>query len=94
MEKKTINSGFGIMVIEAGNVIVGEYSFADGDKMIRVDGGSVVRRWGTTRGLGELAEHGPLPDTKLDPLNSVAHVSSGSLLFIVDSNKSKWCCHE
>ena len=94
MEKKTINSGFGILVIDRGNVIVGEYSFADGDKTARVEGGSVIRRWGTTRGLGELAKFGPRENTKLDPLNCTAHVNIGSVFFIIDSDPSMWCGHE
>ena len=29
---------------------------------------SVIRRWGTTRGLGEIAAAGPTPNTKMDPI--------------------------
>jgi hypothetical protein len=31
-----------------------------------IEDASAVRRWGTTKGLGELAANGPLENTKLD----------------------------
>lgn len=58
-----------IVVLQRGWVVVGEYSEA-GEK-VHVKNGSVVRRWGTTKGLGELAAKGPLNDTVLDPIPDV-----------------------
>ena len=90
MKRETINTGFGILVLDRGNVIVGEYSFADGDKIIKVSGGSVIRRWGTTAGLGQLAKDGPTENTVLDPLNGDAFVSAGALIYIVDCSMDRW----
>jgi hypothetical protein len=55
-----------ICVLQRGWVVVGDFS-QDGAQCF-VRNGYVVRRWGTSEGLGELAARGPLKDTKLDPL--------------------------
>jgi len=90
VNKTTINTGFGILVLDRGNVIAGDYEFTDEGQIITVKNGSVVRRWGTTRGLGQIAENGPTDDTKLDPLNRDAFVAKSALVYIVDADRSKW----
>jgi hypothetical protein len=78
-----------IVVHQRGWVLVGEYS-QDGDKC-RLDNAAVIRRWGTTKGLPELAD-GPTRDTVLDrvpggqPVNF--HVLTG--LFTIGCNPEKW----
>lgn len=57
-----------ILVLQRGWVVVGSYS-EQGDECVLTDA-SVIRRWGTTRGLGELRD-GPLKDTVLDPCGTV-----------------------
>ena len=57
-----------ILVLQRGWIVVGGYSEI-GDECILRDA-SVIRRWGTTRGLGELV-NGPLKDTVLDPVGIV-----------------------
>ena len=58
-------SGRIIYALERGWVVVGIPTQSDGQ--ITLTDASVVRRWGTSKGLGELAERGALPETKLDP---------------------------
>ena len=50
-------------------MVVGRF-FRDG-LTCYLDGASVVRSWGTTRGIGELCMHGPTPQTVLDPVPRV-----------------------
>jgi len=57
-----------ILVLQRGWVVVGNYS-EHGDECVLTDA-SVIRRWGTTKGLGELRD-GPLEDTVLDPCGTV-----------------------
>lgn len=59
-----------IVVLQRGWVIVGEYSKEGLD--CRVSRASVIRRWGTSKGLGEL-KNGPLTETILDPLGDCEH---------------------
>ena len=55
-----------IVVLQRGWVVVGDLS-KDGTEFTLTNG-SVVRRWGTSKGLGELAIEGPLEETILDPI--------------------------
>ena len=47
---------------------------------------AVVRAWGTTKGLGEIALNGPTSSTKLDPCGTVRFPAS-SVLFSIDCIK-------
>ncbi len=53
-----------IVVCDRGWVLVGDV-FEEGDYLFLTNA-SVIRRWGTKEGLGELAKNGPLPKTELD----------------------------
>jgi len=58
-----------IVVAQRGWVFAGRYT-SDGDEVVLSDA-VVIRRWGTSRGLGELAQAGPTPRTVLDPAGTV-----------------------
>lgn len=64
---KTASTDVRIVILQRGWVMVGRYSRKGSQCFL--DAASVIRVWGTTRGLGELATSGPLPGTKLDPCN-------------------------
>lgn len=57
-----------IVVLQRGWVVVGYYHRSGG--RVLVGKASVIRRWGTTKGLGELC-NGPLANTTLDPCGDV-----------------------
>ena len=58
------NHGIRIVVLQRGWVCVGRY-FRKGTEC-RLENASVIRRWGTSNGLPELAAKGPLAETKLE----------------------------
>ena len=62
------NFGQNIVVLDRGFVYVGQVQ-DEGDYLIISDAQN-IRQWGTTKGLGELA-NGPLSLTKLDKVGSV-----------------------
>jgi hypothetical protein len=75
-----------IVVLERGFVYIG---------MVTVDGGWVyvnqarnIRKWGTTKGLGELV-NGPLKDTILDRVGTLK-APLRSLVSLIDVEESKW----
>lgn len=74
-----------IVVLQRGWVVVGRYHVRD-DGQVEVTDASVVRRWGTTKGLGELRS-GPTSNTVLDPCGRVeAHPLSVVLTLEVDAD--------
>ncbi len=74
-----------IVVLQRGWVVVGDVS-RDGDQ-VTVENAQVIRRWGTTKGLGELIS-GPTSSTVLDPAGTVtAHELAVVLTIDVDAEK-------
>lgn len=75
-----------IVVLQRGWVVVGDVS-TDGDHIV-VESASVIRYWGTTKGLGQLVD-GPLSETKLDPAGTIrAHQLA--VVFTLDVDADKW----
>lgn len=58
-----------ILVLQRGWVVVGDLS--ESPDKVTLSNASVVRRWGTTQGLGQLALEGPQKQTILDPCGIV-----------------------
>ena len=76
-----------IVILNRGWVVVGNY-YEKGDECTLTDA-SVIRVWGTTKGLGELAENGPLTNTKLDPCPNI-HFNKMTMVARMDVNNEKW----
>ena len=76
-----------IGVLQRGHVVVGNMAIVDSE--VQFHNAAVVRRWGTTNGLGELAENGPLPNTKLDKCPRVRchHLA---VVMLMDCNGQAW----
>lgn len=76
-----------IIIVQQGWVIVGE---ADPTSThIEVQNASVVRRWGTTKGLGELAMKGPRPETILDYAGRV-EIPNHAVVLRIDCDEKGW----
>lgn len=75
-----------IVILQRGWVFVGVYT-EKGDQCF-LDSASNVRVWGTSKGLGELA-HGPLKDTKLDPVPQV-QFNKLTVVATIKVNASDW----
>lgn len=69
-----------ILVLQRGWVAVGNYSLA-GDE-VTLNNAKIVRRWGTTKGLGEIASKGPTKQTVLDVVGHVQVHRLGVVLAI------------
>jgi len=63
------NANKKIVVIEAGHVVIGNVNELE-DRII-IEEASVIRVWGTTAGLGEIALRGATKDTVFDPCGMV-----------------------
>ena len=76
-----------IIVLQRGWVVVGRY-VKDGQEHVLTDA-SIVRRWGTTKGLGEIATGGPTGSTVLDRAGSVRAHELATVL-VLDAVEEKW----
>ncbi len=75
-----------IVILQRGWVMIGRWS-RNGD-MCSLDGASVIRTWGTTKGIGELRS-GPTPATKLDPCGHVEfHILT--TVAVIDCESAAW----
>jgi hypothetical protein len=75
-----------IAVLDRGFVYVGHVTM-EGDFIVLSDARN-IRKWGTSKGLGELRE-GPLTNTVLDFYGTV-RVPLRALISFIDVEQSKW----
>lgn len=75
-----------IVILQRGWILVGDIS-RDANE-ITVSLACVIRRWGTTKGLGELYD-GPTPKTVLDP-SSTWYVHPLMVIGQVAIDEEKW----
>lgn len=76
-----------IAILQRGWVMVGEYSEV-GD-MIYLSNASVIRTWGTSEGLGQLALAGKQEGTVLDRIGRVG-LYKPSLIALIDCDSTIW----
>lgn len=83
---KTLNLGTQIVVLDNGFVHVGRCSVQDG--FLRIENCKNIRRWGTTKGLGQLMS-GPTSDTVSDDIG-VALVPISRIVFFIEVTNGGW----
>ncbi len=76
-----------IVIAQRGWVFVGQYE-ERGDKVL-LHRAKNVRRWGTTKGLGELAAKGPLDATVLDEAGEV-EIHSLAVVATLRCDPERW----
>lgn len=89
-ENETITGeahGLALVVADRGFVWVGEAITTD--DWVEIKNARVVRRWGTSKGLNQLAKEGPLTNTQLDEPADLK-VSRKALIAIIPCEAEKW----
>lgn len=76
-----------IVVLQRGWVAIGRFSQTK--EQCHLTSASIVRTWGTSKGLGELAMNGPLTNTKLDKCADL-HFHEMTIVVRMDVDESKW----
>jgi hypothetical protein len=76
-----------IVIAQRGWVFVGKFS-EEGESVVLNDA-KIVRRWGTNKGLGQLAQEGKQPNTVLDEAGTV-RVHKLATVAVLDCNQEKW----
>lgn len=68
-------------------MVIGDVEKTEAD--LRINNCSVIRVWGTSKGLGQIAEEGPTDKTKLDPCPPVT-VHPLSVVLCMNVNEEEW----
>ena len=77
-----------IVILQRGWNMIGRFEKVGTD--CKLHNASVIRTWGTTNGLGELAETGKLTSTKLDKCYGVVEFDWLTVVATIACNESKW----
>lgn len=88
MPAKISKSVFQIVVLDRGFVYAGDVTLEN--DFIIISNAQNIRRWGTTKGLGELALNGPQPQTVLNPVGTVRAPSRALISLIGVKEPAKW----
>lgn len=92
MAAKTAVSDVRIVVLQRGWVMVGKFSRKGSQCFL--DQASVLRRWGTSKGLGEIAAAGPVEGkTVLDPANGQVEFNELTVIATLKCAEEKWTTH-
>lgn len=77
-----------IVILQRGWVMVGrlERNWSE----CKLTHASVIRSWGTTKGLGEIAQNGPTSSTKLDKTHGVVEFDSLTVVASIACEEAKW----
>lgn len=76
-----------IVVLDRGWVYVGNVIHSS--DFVTITNARNVRRWGTSKGLGELAAKGPQRNTQLDPAGTV-RAPMRALIMLIDCDEAAW----
>lgn len=87
-QKQEYNGDVKIVILQRGWVMVGRFE-RDGSEC-KLHDAAVIRTWGTTRGLGEIAKDGPTSSTKLDPCHGVVEFDYLTVVATIACNEVKW----
>lgn len=74
MDEAIISQGFCIVVLDKGFVYAGDLTLRN--DQFEITDAQNIRYWGTTNGLGELAQQGPTEKTILDYVGTVRGLNS------------------
>lgn len=77
-----------ILVLQRGWVMVGKLEKKGSE--CKLHNASVIRNWGTTKGLGEIAIGGPTSSTKLDKCGGVVEFDYLTVVCSIAVNEDKW----
>jgi hypothetical protein len=77
-----------ICVLQRGWALIGRFSKDDSDCLLK--DAQVIRCWGTTKGLGQLAKEGPTSSTKLDPCNGDVQFDYLTVVLTIKVDQEVW----
>ncbi len=89
VQQKEFDGPIKIVILQRGWVMVGRFERNGSD--CKLHNASVIRVWGTTKGLGEIAANGPIQGkTVLDKTYGVVEFDYLTVVASVSVEESKW----
>mgnify|MGYP006302262819 CR=1 FL=1 len=88
VQKQEFSGNIKIVILQRGWVMIGRLEREGAE--CKLHNASVIRKWGTSKGLGELALNGPLPDTILDPCNGLVEFDYLTVVATIAVNEDVW----
>jgi len=88
-ENKNLSSDVRIVILQRGWVAIGRFSQSGSNCELKQ--ASIIRKWGTEKGLGQLIS-GPLPNTVLDPAGNI-RFHELAIVTTMDCEANKWLQH-
>lgn len=85
---ENVDSPVKIVILQRGWVVVGRFSRKGND--CKLTNASVIRKWGTTKGLGEIAKDGPTSSTELDKCNGLVEFDYLTSIFSISCDEKSW----
>lgn len=85
---KDINSPIKIVVLQRGWVMIGRFERTGSD--CKLTSASVIRNWGTKKGLGELATEGKKANTVLDKCGGTVEFDYLTVVCAISADESLW----
>jgi len=88
---KSIDSQVKIVILQRGWAMVGRFERKGSE--CKLHDASVIRTWGTTKGLGEIAKDGPTSSTKLDKCNGLVEFDYLTVVATIACDEKAWEKH-
>jgi hypothetical protein len=88
LQKQQFNGDIKIVVLQRGWVLIGRFERADNN--CKLHDASVIRVWGTSKGLGELASEGKKKGTVLDKCSGVVEFDYLTMVLSISVNEELW----
>ena len=85
---KEIAGDIKIVILQRGWIMVGRFEKTGND--CKLHNASVIRNWGTSKGLGEIASGGPTSSTKLDKCYGLVEFDYLTVCALIACEESKW----
>ena len=76
-----------IVIAQRGWIFIGDVERSGDD--VTITDAKCIRRWGTTKGLGEIAKSGPTKSTVLDDMGTV-RLHALAVVASLDVEAAKW----
>ena len=88
ISKQDIKGDIKIVILQRGWIVIGRFERNGSD--CKMSNAAVIRTWGTTNGLGEIAKKGPTDSTKLDKCYGVVQFDYLTVVATIDCEEKEW----